>query len=141
MARRKIPRLRTVDKTLPLYPLNRFPKNFAFNLGREIVYVLATKGSNVLEGSEWEKIFADCIGANWRPSNVGLDDVIFQSCAWGAKTVKSSDLTKLNVFEFDTVRYEPDLFEWKWNRNENLEGYSKSQMEHIFTWQPHGSQF
>src|SRR4030042_2831461 len=206
MARRKIPRLRTVDKTLPLYPLNRFPKNFAFNLGREIVYVLATKGSNVLEGSEWEKIFADCIGANLRPSNVGLDDVIFQSCAWGAKTVKSSnpfsqkkvrlisgrnspiysfgesklvdvepnhlgslileiwnervsavrrtfknlrtivlikssDLTKLNVFEFDTVRYEPDLFEWKWNRNENLEGYSKSQMEHIFTWQPHGSQF
>ncbi len=175
-------------------------------LGKEIIYLLASKGKAVLEGAEWESIFADCIGAEWKPSNVGLDDVILGNTAWGAKTVKatnpaaqskvrlisgrnspvysfgdtidrkadpnlvgksildiwnervsavrekfqnlrtvvlikSNDLSEVVVFEFETIRYDPELFVWAWNKNGNLVGVIKSTKEHRFTWQPHGSQF
>lgn len=202
----KKPRLRTVDKSLPPFVLNEFPKDFPFILGKEIIYLLASKGKPILEGNEWEAIFATCIGADWKPSNVGLDDIILGNTAWGAKTVKakrpsnaakvrlisgrnspvysfgetidvthdpnevgkqvldiwnervsavrekfqnlrtvvlikSDDLTEVVVFEFDTIRYDPELFVWQWNRNGNLVGIEKSIGEHRFTWQPHGSQF
>jgi hypothetical protein len=180
--------------------------SFPFTLGREIVYLLATKGKAILEGDEWEDIFAKCIGADWKPSNVGLDDVILGNTAWGAKTVKattpskavkvrlisgrnspvysfgetidtnadpnavgahvldiwnqrvsavrekfqtlrtvvlikSNDLSEVVVFEFDTIRYDPELFVWEWNKNGNLVGIETSKKAHRFTWQPHGSQF
>lgn len=205
MAKNK-PKLRTVDKSLPPFPLNEFPKDFPFILGKELVYLLASKGKAILEGSEFEAIFATCIGAEWKPSNVGLDDIILGNTAWGAKTVKatnpatqkkvrlisgrnspvysfgdtidihhdpnavgqsvleiwnervsavrekfqnlrtvvlvkSNDLTEVVVFEFDTIRYDPELFAWEWNKNGNLRGIEKSTTEHRFTWQPHGSQF
>ena len=202
----KKPKLRTVEKSLPPFPLNEFPKDFPFILGKELVYLLASKGKAILEGSEFEAIFATCIGAEWKPSNVGLDDIILGNTAWGAKTVKatspatqkkvrlisgrnspvysfgetidthhdpnavgqpvleiwnervsavrekfqklrtvvlvkSNDLTEVVVFEFDTIRYDPELFVWEWNKNGNLRGIEKSTTEHRFTWQPHGSQF
>ena len=83
------PRLRTVEKIKPPFPLNQFPPDFGYKLGREIVYLLATKSMPDLAGPEWEQIFSNCIGAVWKPSNVGLDDVILGVCAWGAKTVKN----------------------------------------------------
>lgn len=190
---------------MPPYPLNQFPADFGQKLGKEIVYLLATKSTPSLEDSEWEQIFASCIGAEWKPSNVGLDDVIWNVCAWGAKTVKSSnphkaenirlisgrnspaysfdqqnldadaqilgndvlkiwnarvesvrakfshlrtvvliksdDLTKLAVFETETILYPPDNFIWKRNQRDNLEAYEKDTNFHRFTWQPHGSQF
>lgn len=203
---RKSPKLRTVDKSLPPFALNKFSKEFPFTLGKEIIYLLASKGKAILEGPEWEAIFATCIGAEWKPSNVGLDDVILGNTAWGAKTVKatspskqkkvrlisgrnspvysfgdtidthadpdlvgksileiwnervsairekfqnlrtvvlvkSNDLSEVVVFEFDTIRYDPELFAWEWNKNGNLRGVEKSTTEHRFTWQPHGSQF
>lgn len=203
MTEGKTPRLRTVSKVLPPFPLNKFPKQFTYKLAQELIYLLATKGSPVLEGSEWEEIFANCIGAKWKPSNVGLDDVVLGSCAWGAKTVKakcpskqkrirlisgrnsptfsfgvqeidtnllgsqilsiwnervsairklykhsrtvvlikSSNLCEIAVFEFETIRYDPELYLWKWNKSKNLEGYEKNGGMHCFTWQPHGSQF
>jgi hypothetical protein len=55
--------------------------------------------------------------------------------------VKSSDLMEVVVFEFDTIRYDPELFAWEWNKNDNLRGIEKSTSEHRFIWQPHGSQF
>ncbi|WP_426984064.1 hypothetical protein [Brevibacillus borstelensis] len=85
------PRLRTVDKAKPPYKLNEFPRGFAYKLSEEIVYLLATKGTPTLEGSDWEAIFARCIGADWKPSNVGLDDVVLGNCAWGAKTIKAQN--------------------------------------------------
>jgi len=61
-------------------------------LGREVVYLLATRGGYAsLEGSDWEQIFARLIGARWKPSNVGLDDVVLEQTAWGAKTIKSAN--------------------------------------------------
>lgn len=203
----KSPKLRTVEKYKPPYPLNKFPKNFAVDLGREVVYLLASRGEKArLEGSDWEEIFARLVGAKWKPSNVGLDDIVLEQTAWGAKTVKnrkpstvskirlisgrnspvysfgerkisevepnqlgehvlaiwnervtgirkiyrhvrtvvlikSSDLLELAAFEFDTIIYPADQFRWQWNERNNLEGFNKSTDQHIFTWQPHGSQF
>lgn len=203
---RKTPKLRTVNKSEPAFPLNEFPKDFPFHLGKELIYLLASKGKPELEGSDWENIFANCISADWKPSNVGLDDVVMGNTAWGAKTVKSSnpsnqkkvrlisgrnspvysfgeridtsadpnlvgklildiwnervsairekfknlrtvvliksnDLSEVVVFEFDTIRYDHELYKWKWNKNNNLIGTDKNTEEHCFTWQPHGSQF
>lgn len=206
MENNKSPKLRTVNKSVSAFPLNLFPKDFPYLLGKELIYLLASKGKPELEGTEWESIFATCIGADWKPSNVGLDDVVLGNTAWGAKTVKSSrpstqkrvrlisgrnspnysfgersdqkadpkfigklvleiwnervsairekfkhlrtvvliksnDLSEVVVFEFETVRYDFELYEWEWNKNNNLVGISKRTGEHCFTWQPHGSQF
>lgn len=206
MAKDKSPKLRTVSKSVPAFPLNEFPKDFPFLLGKELIYLLASKGKAELEGSDWENIFANCIGADWKPSNVGLDDVVMGNTAWGAKTVKSTkpsnqkkvrlisgrnspvysfgekidtsadpnligklvldiwnervsairekfkhlrtvvliksnDLSEVVVFEFETIRYDHELYKWEWNKNNNLIGIDKKTEEHRFTWQPHGSQF
>ena len=147
------------------------------------------------------------MNAEWKPSNVGLDDVVLGNMAGSAKSMKakvpskqkkvrlvsgrnspgysfgekldtdttdpetfgklvldiwnervsaireihkhlrtvvlmkSDDLTEVVVFEFDTIRYDPELFRWEWNKNKNLCGFSKKNQEQYFTWQPHGSQF
>jgi hypothetical protein len=202
----KSPKLRTVNKSVPAFLLNEFPKDFPFLLGRELIYILATKGEPEIDGNDWEKIFARSIGAEWQHSNVGLDDVVFGNTAWGAKSVKapkpankktirlisgrnspiysfndsidvssnpnelgehvldiwnervsavrerykhlrtivlirSHDLSEVVVFEFDTIRYDPELYKWERNKNNNLIGVNKRTNEHKFTWQPHGSQF
>ncbi len=208
MAKRKSPRLRTVNKSVSAYPINKFNAEFPYILGQEIVYLLASKGRPDLQGNEWEQIFALCIGAEWKPSNVGLDDVVMGNTAWGAKTVKSgvkdfsnlkkvrlisgrnspvfsfgstvdtsiepnlvgeqvleiwnervsairekfkhlrtvvlvksNDLSQVAVFEFDTIRYDAELFTFEWNKNGNLEGFIKGTKDKQFVWQPHGSQF
>lgn len=201
------PRLRTVNKVVAPFDLNKFPAKFIDTLAKEIVYMMATKSSMSLEGNEWEQIFAECVGAEWKPSNVGLDDVVLNNCCWGAKTVfgstniekqqtvrlisgrnsptysygvdsitgedpneigrlvldiwnervsavrqvfkfvrtvvlvKSKDYKDFLVFEFDTIRYDPELYRFEWNARMNLEGYEKSTGKHKFTWQPSGSQF
>lgn len=96
----KSPRIKTAHKAyLSPYEINEFPKDFPMNLGREIVYILATNPAPVIEGRDLERIFAKSIGGAWTPSNVGLDDVIKNKTAWGAKTVKSS-----NPFDAKSVR-------------------------------------
>lgn len=202
------PRLRTVNKAVAPYDMNRFPAKFVDTFAREIVYMMATKQAMSLEGNEWEQIFANCVGADWKPSNVGLDDVVLDNCCWGAKTVfagskdiskqknvrlvcgrnsptfsfgvdritsenpdvigkmvldiwnervsgvrqifkfvrtvvlvKAKDFSEYLIFELDTVRYDYELYYFKWNRNNNLEGYERGSDLHKFTWQPSGSQF
>ena len=83
------PRLRGVDKYKPDYLLGQFPSGFAMELGKELIYLLATRNPPTLEGPDWEQIFARCVGAKWTPSNVGLDDVQLHQMAWSAKTVKN----------------------------------------------------
>ena len=202
------PRLRTVNKAVPPYPLNKFPAKFIERFAQDVVYMLTTKSSMSLEGDEWEQIFAHCVGAQWKPSNVGLDDVVLDNCCWSAKTVKSGskkistqqtvrlisgrnsptysfgvdkiteaeaddvgkmvldiwnervsgirqyfkfartvvlvkgqDYLEYLIFETETIRYDPNQYYFKWNSRGNLEGYSKDNHQHKFTWQPHGSQF
>jgi hypothetical protein len=88
------PKLRTVEKYQPPYPLNKFPEHFAVNLGREVIYLLASRGKDArLEGQDWEEIFARLIGAEWKPSNVGLDDIVLES----PKSVLSQDAIHLCI--------------------------------------------
>lgn len=86
----KKPKLRTVERYKPPYQLNHFPLGFPVGLGREIVYLLATRVTPRLEGSDWEEIFSRLIGGRWKPTNVGLDDVLLEQTAWSAKTVKAT---------------------------------------------------
>ena len=37
---KKSPRLRTVDKVKPPYPLNKFSKDFGYKLGKELIFHL-----------------------------------------------------------------------------------------------------
>lgn len=198
------PRLRTVEKYSPPYPMNKFPEDFYLKVGKQVIYLLMTKPHATLEGNEWEQVFARAVGARWKPSNTGLDDILLNGCAWGAKTVKSKhpwsmksvrlisgrnspvysygdtidqhkdpaevakhvvaiwnervaslwakykhlrtvvllkseNLLNLTVFEFETVRYDPNEYTWSWNKNGNLVGLDGDKKR--FTWQPHGSQF
>jgi len=165
--------------------------------------MLATKAAPSFAGSEWEQIFAKAIDGEWKPSAVGLDDIVKGNCAWGAKSVKNArpftahtirlisgrnspeysfgfiadnddgigeqvlgiwnarvdeirnryaharnvvlikglDWTEYSVFELETLRFQPELFEWGRNKENNLEGYDKESGKHRFTWQRHGSQF
>ena len=203
------PKLRTVNKAKPPYPMNCFPRGFIETFGAEISYMRATKETMSIEGDEWEQVFANCVGAEWKKSNVGLDDVVLGNCCWGAKTVfasrlamerqetvrlicgrnspiysygegdiattadpdhlgalvleiwnervsairqyykfmrtvvlvKSKDYSEYLIFELDTVRYDPKDYFFVWNKQGNLEGYSKCDEMKKFTWQPHGSQF
>ena len=88
------PRLRTADKVPPPYPLGKFSQATIYDIAAEIVFLLHTRGEARLEGSDWERIFALGIGADWQPSNIGLDDVRLGNCCWGAKTVKSANPAK-----------------------------------------------
>jgi hypothetical protein len=55
--------------------------------------------------------------------------------------VRNFNTMEFLIFEQDTMRYNTQDFEWRTNKNGNLEGYDKSKGKHHFTWQPHGSQF
>lgn len=55
--------------------------------------------------------------------------------------IKSDDLLEAAVFEFETILCSVEDYWWQWNERNNLEGFSKKGKQHIFTWQPHGSQF
>ena len=55
--------------------------------------------------------------------------------------VKANDLSEVCVFEFETIRFDHELYKWEWNKNNNLIGMDRKTNEHRFTWQPHGSQF
>lgn len=104
----KEPKLKGVQKYHPEYPLGRFPAGFALELGKEIIYLLATRNPPTLEGSDWERIFAKCIGAEWTPSNVGLDDVQLHQMAWSAKTVKNKNPFTARHVRLISGRNSPD---------------------------------
>lgn len=44
------------------------------------------------------------------------------------------------LFERDVYRYVTSEYEWRTNKNGNLEGFDSGN-RHCFTWQPHGAQF
>jgi hypothetical protein len=50
--------------------------------------------SRISRGSRLKNSLSRLAGAKWSPSNVGLDDVIYQQCAWGCKTVKNAHPAK-----------------------------------------------
>jgi hypothetical protein len=61
------------------------------SIGRSIFAAKYLRQLDDFTGTEWERAFASAIGADWIPSNVGLDDIQKQNTCWGAKTVKCSN--------------------------------------------------
>lgn len=55
--------------------------------------------------------------------------------------VRNPDLLHFSLYESEVHRFNTNEYIWKENKNGNLEGFEKSSNKHIFTWQPHGSQF
>ena len=53
------------------------------------------------------------------------------------------DMTTRNfsLFEEEAERFIPTEYEWTFNKRGNLDGLAKLDGTHMFTWQPHGSQF
>lgn len=102
------PKLRGVEKYRPEYPLGQFPAGFGISLGKELIYLLATRNPPTLEGADWEQIFARCVGAEWTPSNVGLDDVQLKQMAWSAKTVKNRNPHTVKHVRLISGRNSPD---------------------------------
>ena len=55
--------------------------------------------------------------------------------------IRNIDTKEFLLFETESSRYVANDFEWSFNKRRNLEGRSKTNNNHLFTWQPHGSQF
>jgi hypothetical protein len=55
--------------------------------------------------------------------------------------VRNFNTLEFLLFEKEAERFIVKDYIWKENRNGNLEGYDVLSNKHIFTWQPHGSQF
>jgi hypothetical protein len=54
--------------------------------------------------------------------------------------IKDGDYSRVGVFEFDTPIFLPEMYSWRWNSRNNLEGYDENDV-HKFTWQWGGKQF
>jgi len=55
--------------------------------------------------------------------------------------VRNFNTFEFLLFENEAERFVVKNYVWKENKNGNLEGYDTLSNKHIFTWQPHGSQF
>lgn len=84
------PKLKLAKKGVPPpYPLNKISRTVLVSIARSLFAAKYVRNLNDLTGDEWERVFANAIGANWAASNFGLDDVQLANTCWGAKTVKS----------------------------------------------------
>lgn len=55
--------------------------------------------------------------------------------------IRNFNTLEFALFEQEILRYNTSDYEWRVNKNGNLEGYEKTSNKHCFTWQPHGAQF
>lgn len=55
--------------------------------------------------------------------------------------IRDMDRFHFKVFESQTAQFDPADYIWSRNARNNLEGHSVESNVHLFTWQPHGSQF
>lgn len=55
--------------------------------------------------------------------------------------VRNLSALEFTLFEFEAVRFIPANYQWQVNERNNFEGIDRVTGAHVFTWQPHGSQF
>ena len=55
--------------------------------------------------------------------------------------IRNPDLLRFSLYESEIHRFNTSEYIWQENQHGNLEGREKATGRHIFTWQPHGSQF
>jgi len=55
--------------------------------------------------------------------------------------IRNIDTLEFTLFEYEAPRYTPSNYIWEVNKRNNFEGKEETTNKHVFTWQPHGSQF
>lgn len=55
--------------------------------------------------------------------------------------IRNFETREFSIFEEEANRYIISDYIWKFNTNNNLEGFDKNTNKHCFTWQPSGGQF
>ena len=55
--------------------------------------------------------------------------------------IRNMETRQYRIFEEEAQRFTATDFAWSFNERGNLEGHNRATQEHVFTWQPHGSQF
>ncbi|MDO4511849.1 MAG: hypothetical protein Q4B68_08540 [Bacteroidales bacterium] len=187
-----------------LFPLGEIPSEIVKKIGAGIVFRLHT-GRKDISGDDWGDILASAVGGQHLGKPLGISDVITDTIAWSAKTVKNPSPFNQTIARLISGRNSPDYsygiedphddiqktgdavlgiwngrvdiakahhpkiraivlirnyecsefvlyeepiehfnireFEWRENKNSNLEGYVKGTDIKRFIWQPHGSQF
>lgn len=58
-----------------------------------------------------------------------------------ATLIRNINSLQFTLFEKEIGRFNTKDYSWTVNKNGNLEGRDNNSKEHVFTWQPHGSQF
>lgn len=74
-----------------------FSKEFLHTLAQELA-IRNALGYHDIDGKEWEKILAECLGVEWKATNMPLIDVSAGSVGWSSKTVRGKntvDVVKL----------------------------------------------
>ncbi len=55
--------------------------------------------------------------------------------------IRNTATLEFTLMEYESARYVAQDYVWTINDSENFLGHDKRTGEHLFTWQPHGSQF
>ncbi len=55
--------------------------------------------------------------------------------------VRNMSALEFTLFEYEAVRYVSANYIWRVNSKGNFQGHDRLNDTHVFTWQPHGSQF
>lgn len=55
--------------------------------------------------------------------------------------IRNPNTLEFCIYEHEIHRFNTKDYRWQVNKNGNFNGYRISDDKHIFTWQPHGSQF
>ncbi len=55
--------------------------------------------------------------------------------------IRNINTLEFTLYEHELHRFNTRDFIWKVNKKGNVEGYEIDSQKHVFTWQPHGSQF
>jgi len=55
--------------------------------------------------------------------------------------IRNLEKMQFCLYEYELHRYNTAQYQWQQNKNGNLIGINIANNKHVFTWQPHGSQF
>jgi len=104
----RVPRLRGNS---PLrsgpYPLGEFPDSVVIAIGQYVFHRIAV-GHYDITGDDFASMFADAISGEHREKPLGVADVVWEGCAWSAKTVKVEKPFSCKKVRFISGRNSPD---------------------------------
>ena len=110
------------------YPLNQFPSSVIEGLAKQAVYWKAV-GTADLTGDRFSKMFAISIDGERYKKPLGIADVVWDSCCWSVKTVKSNSPHKAAKVRLISGRNSPTYSSGITDPYENLQLTGNSVLE------------